>query len=230
MPDEQQPSGKTLWTMFSERFLHHGNGDGGLLTLNNPLDWRVGEAETFAPANGAEFLEQLFTVREIREYVRRLGAREFAFTDYLLEGARSPGQDAALPALRVRVIPQENGRNELLLLQLEDEFPFAEEFLAVVKDSTGVFESKDDETGVVETFTRLNELREPWEVAVLIVKATTPEGKAPRDQCDQAKLEYWDYWREVVLGEGHVATEFLFVEMNKETGWFQIWRGREFFL
>ena len=231
----EENKGKTLWEKFSERFLHngdgHGNGDGAALTFRNPLDWRIGEAETLAPSNGAEFLDFTFTVTEIREYVRRLGGREFGFTDYLLRGARTSGKDEPSGMLvRVRALPQENGPHELLLLRLEDEFTFAEDFLAVVRDTTGIFELKDDVSGTVERFTRLNDLREPWEAMVLIVSATTAEGRAPRSGTVRAKLEYWDYWREVVLGEGQTATEFLFVEMNGESGWFQIWRGREFFL
>ena len=117
MPDEKK--GKTLWEMFSERFLPngngngngHGNGDGAALTFRNPLDWRIGEAETLAPANGAEFLDFTFTVTEIREYVRRLGDREFGFTDYLLRGARTSGQgEPAGILVRVRALPQENGQ------------------------------------------------------------------------------------------------------------------------
>ena len=43
------------------------------------------------------------------------------------------------------------------------------------------------------------------------------------------KLEYWDYWRDADIGGGKTAKEFLFAEMNSDTGWFQLWRGREFF-
>jgi len=37
-----------------------------------------------------------------------------------------------------------------------------------------------------------------------------------------------DYWRDADIGGGNTK-EFVFVEMNSVTGWFQIWRGREFF-
>jgi hypothetical protein len=228
-----EKKGKTLWEMFTERFHHNGkgNGNGAALAFRNPLDWRIGEAETFAAANGAEFLDFTFTVKEIRECVRRLGGQEFGFTDYLLRGARTPGHgETAEMLVRVRALPKDHGEHDLLLLRLEDEFAFAEDFLAVVKDSTGVFEVKDDASGAVETFTRLNDLREPWEAAVLIVSATNADGKALPSSTGRAKLEYWDYWREVDPGGGQTTKEFLFVEMNADTGWFQIWRGRGFFV
>ena len=82
---------------------------------------------------------------------------------------------------------------------------------------------------VTETFTRINDVRESYEAAVLVVAETTAEGKAPPGKTSTARLEYWDYWREIDIGGGKTAKEFLFVEMNSDTGWFQIWRGREFF-
>jgi len=40
---------------------------------------------------------------------------------------------------------------------------------------------------------------------------------------------YWDYWRVADIGGGKKAKGFVFVGMNSDIGWFQIWRGREFF-
>ena len=37
--------------------------------------------------------------------------------------------------------------------------------------------------------------------------------------------EYWDYWRETLPAS---VKEFVFIELNADTGWFQIWRGREY--
>src|SRR2546426_4069103 len=67
----EEKKSKTLWEMFAARFHHNGNGNGAAIAIANPLDWRIGEAETFASTNGAEFMDFTFTVKEIREYVRR---------------------------------------------------------------------------------------------------------------------------------------------------------------
>ena len=67
------------------------------------------------------------------------------------------------------------------------------------------------------------------EAAVLVVTGTNEKGQAPQSQTARAKVEYWDYWRSMDIGAGKTAKEFIFVEMNSDTGWFQIWRGREFF-
>jgi hypothetical protein len=78
-------------------------------------------------------------------------------------------------------------------------------------------------------FFRINDLRESYEAAVLVVGETTADGKGAAGKISPARIEYWDYWRDAEIGGGKTAKEFVFVEMNSDTGWFQIWRGREFF-
>jgi hypothetical protein len=130
---------------------------------------------------------------------------------------------------RVRVVPNQAGAHDSLLLRLYDEFTFSEDFLGVLKDPSGNFEVKDEEAGTTENFSRVNDLRESYEAAVLVVTETSPDGKATPGKSSAAKVEYWDYCREADIGGGKTAKEFIFVEMNSETGWFHIWRGREFF-
>jgi hypothetical protein len=169
-------------------------------------------------------------VQEIREYTRRIKDQDFRFTDYILRGVntKSPDADDTLAA-RLRVVPNQAGAHDALLLRLYDEFAFAEDFLGVVKDTTGLFKVTDDKTGAETTFARINDLRESYQAAVLVVSETTPDGKAATGKVAPAKIEYWDYWRDADTGGGKTAKEFIFVEMNSDTGWFQIWRGREFF-
>ncbi|MEO8428105.1 MAG: hypothetical protein ABI651_13425 [Verrucomicrobiota bacterium] len=127
----------------------------------------------------------------------------------------------------VRTVPHLAGAHDVLLLRRYDEFAFAEDFLAVLKDTTGIFEVTDDKPGATESFSRINNLRESYEAAVLVVTDTTAEGKARKTL--GLKVEYWDYWRVVDIGGDKTAREFLLAEMNSETGWFELWRGREFF-
>ena len=225
---EPDKKGKTLWEMLLQRV--HGNTNGAGIAFANPLDLRVGSAVPVAYANGPEFTDYNFTAQEIREYNRRIGDQEFRFTDYILRGVntKSPDADNTLAA-RVRVVPNQAGAHDALLLRLYDEFEFAEDFLAVVKDTTGLFKVTDDATGAETTFARINDLRESYQAVVLVVSETTPDGKAATGKVAPAKIEYWDYWRDADIGGGKTAKEFIFVEMNSDTGWFQIWRGREFF-
>jgi hypothetical protein len=225
---EPDNKGKTLWEMLLERL--HGSGNGAGIAFANPLDLRVGSPVAVAYANGPEFADYNFAVQEIREYTRRIEGQEFRFTDYVLRGinTKSPDADDTLAA-RLRVVPNQAGAHDSLLLRLYDEFEFAEDFLGVVKDTTGLFKMTDDKSGAEETFSRINDLRDSYQAVVLVVWETTPDGKGATGKASPVKVEYWDYWREADIGGGKTAKEFVFVEMNSDTGWIQIWRGREFF-
>jgi len=223
---EPVKKGKTLWEMLVERI--HGSGNGAGIAFHNPLDLRIGSAFNIPHANGPDFADYDFMIQEIREYTRRILGQDFRFTDYLLQGTNTKSFDANATLLaRIRVVPNQAGAQDSLLLRLEDEFAFAEDFLNVLKDDTGIFEVKDDQSGEIATFSRINDMRASYEAAVLVVTAMTTEGKASRTS--PLKIEYWDYWRDIDLGGNKTAKEFLFVELNSDTGWFQIWRGREFF-
>jgi hypothetical protein len=226
---EGDHKGKTLWEMLLER-VHRGGGNGAGVAFDDPLDLRVGSPVAVAYSNGPELADYNFTVQEIREYNRRISGQEFRFSDYVLRGVNTKTFDGdAVMAARLRAVPNLAGAHDTLLLRLYDEFAFAEDFLAVVKDASGVFEVKDDKSGVSESFSRINDLRESYEAAVLLVSETTSDGKGVPGKTSALKVEYWDYSRDADIGGGHTAKEFVFVEMNAETGWFQIWRGREFF-
>ena len=216
--------------MLLERLHGSGSGNGAGIAFANPLDLRVGSPVVVAYANGPEFADYSFTVQEIREYTRRIEGQEFRFTDYVLRAVNTKSLDAdATMTARLRVVPNQAGAHDTLLLRLYDEFEFAEDFLGVVKDTTGLFKVTDDQSGAEATFSRINDLRESYQAAVLVVGATTPDGKGATGKVSPAKVEYWDYWRDADIGGGKTAKEFIFVEMNSDTGWIQIWRGREFF-
>ena len=227
---EPTKPGKTLWEMLMARLHGTGTGNGAGIPFSNPLDQRVGSAVAIAFANGPEFAGFDFTVQEIREYTRRIGGQEFRFTDYVLRGVNTKSFDANNTMIaRIRVVPNAAGAQDSLLLRVYDEFGFAEDFLDVLKDTTGLFKVTDDKTGVEDTFSRINDLRESYEAVVLVISETTPDGKAASGKATPMKLEYWDYWRDADIGGGKTAKEFLFAEMNSDTGWFQLWRGKEFF-
>ena len=225
---EPENKGKTLWEMLLARL--HGGGNGAGIAFANPLDLRVGSPVAVPFANGPELADYTFTAQEMREYTRRIQGQAFPFTDYVLRGAnaKSPDADDVITA-RLRVVPNQAGANDALLLRLYDEFEFAEDFLAVLKDTTGLFKVTDDKSGAETTFSRINDVLESYQAAVLVVAETTPDGKGAPGKVSPAKVEYWDYWRDADIGAGKTAKEFVFVEMNSDTGWFQIWRGREFF-
>ena len=92
-------------------------------------------------------------MKEIREYLRQLSGRAFVFTDYVLRGVNRNTFDSSDELVaRLRVVPNLAGGHDSVLLTLDDEFGFAEDFLVVVKDTTGVFEVTGDSSAATETF------------------------------------------------------------------------------
>src|ERR1035438_3545753 len=191
---EPEKQGKTLWEMLQERL--HGGGNGAGIAFANPLHLRVGSPVAVAYANGPEFADYNFAVQEIREYTRRIEGQEFRFTDYVLRGVntKSPDADDTLAA-RLRVVPNQAGAHDSLLLRLYDEFEFAEDFLGVVKDITGLFKMTDDKSGAEETFSRINDLRESYQAAVMEIAERADRKRVAEGKASPVKVEHWDYWR-----------------------------------
>ena len=115
----------------------------------------------------------------------------------------------------------------VLLIKQFDEIPFDDGFLATVNDDNGQFEIRDDDVNTVEMFKRLQELRGPWDVDVTKMLDKNGDGKLTKDEISKYKLDYWDYWRQAHNEVNEPYTEYLFVEMEKPTGMFTLWRGTE---
>ncbi len=220
-------NGKTLWEMLKDKLNKPAQ-----IVFYNPLKLAINATVPIAEKD-PEFANYDFSVQEIREYTRHMGDQEFRFTDYVLSGVNTKtfDNDDRL-VLRLRAVPNPAQTQDLILLRLDDEFAFDPAFLEVVKDPSGVFNVDDDgSSGPSRSYSRINEVKDPYEPVILTVSATTPEGLAVPSKSQASKLQYWDFWRDAEIAQTDKARkEFLFVEMNSETGWFQIWTGHEFFL
>lgn len=183
------------------------------LRVFNPLKARIGD---FLVVTGVpELLERNMKNLEIREIdaaTVTVGAHEFKHTDYL-------GYDGDnWVALRVNPIqdasPQSVRQADVLLLFPDWEGEYDENLHENVLPS-GVLEVKDENGNVVATYQRLNDVKEPYKTKVEIVK----DSKTEFPKIDH--LSVWDFGR--TLEDGTV--EYYFVEMDKESGWFQMFRG-----
>jgi hypothetical protein len=79
---------------------------------------------------------------------------------------------------------------------------------------------------VVEEYQRLNDVVDSYKTQVTVVKDANRDGRVERDEVKHMRLEYWDYCRQTRDAGGQPVTQFLFVEMDAENGWFQLWQGR----
>jgi hypothetical protein len=213
--------GRTLWEMLTDwaagpvEFRYY-----------NPLKARVGHA---VDIDIIDWRDKGFFLREIREYKRLISGKKFLFADYVLL-ARPLGHDDIWLRLRLNPV-SDAGRtgdasHHVLLLQLDHECEYNEELHNTVKARTGIFQITENGE-VKEEFTRINDVRGSYKATVTIIRDDNQDRRVTSDEIEKRRLEYWDYWREISDDAGQPVTEFLFVEMDTEDGWFEIWRGKE---
>ncbi len=213
--------GKTLWEMLTEKFQSPVE-----LQYYNPLKARIGNA---VEINEVEWRDYNFFLREIREYKRTISGRQFLFADYVLLARPLGGDDVSL---RLRLNPVDNPdraggpSHHVLLLRLYDELAYSEDFHKVVTDTTKRFQVMDNGQ-VVEEYWRINDVSDPYKARVSIIKDINSDGKVEKSEVDALELEYWDYWRDTTDEFGQPLRQYLFVEMDRDNGWFQLWRGQE---
>lgn len=213
--------GRTLWEMLLDKM--QGPAE---FRYYNPLRARIGSAVTL---DGVEWRDLNFFVVSIHEYKRSISGQDFLFVDYALV-SRPLGGEKML--IRLRLMPvddpdQEAGvTHHVLLLRLDADLPYDEELHQVVKDDTKHFQVLED--GEVQAeYARINDVGTPYQTDVTIVRDVNLDKHVTRDEIEKRRVEYWDYWREVKDEAGQPRREFLFVEMDSENGWFQIWKGSE---
>jgi hypothetical protein len=212
--------GKTLWEMLLDALSGPMEG-----SYHNPLKGRIGGYVTFGEL---DLRDNDSRILELREYKRRIAGRDYFFADYVLQARPL---NAALIEARLRLTPVAKAdatpdrTHDALFLSLDDDLPYSEELHDVVRADTKEFQILQDGE-VAAQFWRINDVRESHRATVTVVQDTDRDGKAERSEVETFEVEYWDYWRETTDADGLKMTEFLFVEMSKEDGWFQVWRGR----
>ncbi len=213
--------GRTLWEILLDKF--SGPSE---LHYYNPLKARIGVSVTI---DTVEMRDLNFFLQEIREYKRRIGPQEFTFVDYSLLARPLHGDDVSM-RLRLNPIadPQKAGGREynVLMLRLDDEMEYAADFEKLLNDKTGLFQIRQD--GVVkEEFQRMYGLKTPYQATVSYLRDVNQDHRIERDEIDTLELKYWDFSRQIKDEAGQPLEEYLFVEMDGQTGWIQIWCGCE---
>jgi hypothetical protein len=202
--------GRTLWEIFTKSL----RSEPPAPQIYNPLKAGRGSLVTIDLTG---FYNKTFRVDSITEFKRTIHGSEFVFVDHNLAG----GDDNR--KIKVRVSSPSGMKatpDHVIVLVQEDEFAYSREFEQVMGDcqQKGKFVVDDDEAKTHEEFFRINEVVEPYEAAL----TTQPESSM-----DRKSVRYWDFWRETQDEAGGKKVEYIFVEMDKDSAMFQIWRGEE---
>ena len=179
--------------------------------IYNPLSAQCG---SFVAVDAIDFRGKNFRVVEIQQYDHDLGNKRFQLVNYVLRFDEE--------VVRLRAVPFE-GRTKVMLLSVYDDRAYDEGLHNVVRDDTLKFVVDDSEAGLHEEYWRVEDVRASYKARVTILRGASKD--AP-PEVSHAQLEYWDYWRDTEV-DGVKVTQYLYVEMNTATGWFQIWRGME---
>lgn len=210
--------GRTLWEMFTDWLA--GSQE---LKHFNPLKARIGHAVTI---DDIDWRDRNFKLRELRITKRTIRGKKFVFADYVVGERTLKGEETEL---RIRYNPTadaDRGGDEFhaLLLSLEDEFEYSDDFHEVVSDPSGIFRIENE--GKVEAeFRRLHGLTEPYKAVVTVLADEDQNKKVTSDEVNYQRIEYWDFERDITDFAGQPTKEYLFVELDTVDGWFQLWRG-----
>ena len=210
--------GRTLWEMWTGK-----NEPLVEEPYFNPMKAKIGSAVAI---NDIDLKQDDFFVAEIREYKRTIEGKPFFFADYVVRAQPLQG-DAVV--LRLRVNPTDQAdtgpTHHVLVLRLYDEMAYNEGFHGVVTDTTKKIEVADK--NVTETYLRINDVQDSYKATVSAIRAVNQDGKGEKEEIQTVQVEYWDYSRETPDEAGNPMVQYLFVEMDTSSGWFQLWRGEE---
>lgn len=202
------------------------------LQYHNPLAARVGGTVSFDHEPSITNIN--FVIEGITVYKTVIRKKSFYHTDYELKGI---SLDHSNPVrLRMRLIPDENIANQIghrvQILYLYDQMEYNEGFHKnTLGDPSGEIRiNQDDEGNELQEprkYWRIEDVIDPYEARVTVLRDTDGDGTIEDEELEHFDVTYWDYHRNTESPETGEYTEFLTVEMNKDSGYFNFLRGTE---
>ncbi len=191
---------RTLW----QRIMGKGVAEPTAAPKYNPLG-----AKAFSPIliDLSGYTGKQLIVKQTREVIRSINATEHKFADYDIE-------DESNNKLRLRVFPE----GKILILDLYEDMQFSDDLWQICLNETE-FHVTDNDNNVEETYWRIGDVKTTQECMVLLDVGS--------DYCKGYKMDYWDFSRITKDEANQDYEQYLFVEMDKDSGRFQMWRGQE---
>lgn len=174
-------------------------------TIHNPLDIKL--RKTHVSINLVEFNNTPLLILSLREYARKINGNDHWFVDYTLDGDHKFIN-------RIRCYPD----GQILLLSLYHEMLFNNELFNTLKGDTE-FHITDDDNKIEEVYWRLRGKKDEEHCKVELDYGEGLEQKY--------EMDYWDFSRTTKDEANQDYEQFLFVEMDKDSGRFQMWRGKK---
>jgi len=197
----------------------------------NPIGAKIGGSIT---VDALDYRGLNFFVKEIREYSVNMAGKNHRFVDYILL-ARPLGKPDMW--VRLRLVPDRNSDTRLthkaMVLHLYDEFEYNEDFKqGVLEDESKKFVVDDDKNDgdpsndTHDEYWRVNDVGISYSAKYLAMQDENNDGKIDQDEIARGNIDFWDYSRLTDI-DGVETEQYMFVEMDKKSGWFQLWQGTQ---
>jgi hypothetical protein len=199
--------------------------------IYNPIGAKIGGSITI---DSLDYRGLNFFVKEIREYSVSMGGKNHRFVDYILLARPLNKPDMWV---RLRLVPDKNSATRLthkaMVLHLYDEFEYSEDFKkGVLEDPSKKFVVDDDKNDADasndthDEYWRVNDVGISYNAKYLSMTDENNDGKVSQDELGRGSLDFWDYSRLTDI-DGVELEQYMFVEMDNKSGWFQIWQGTQ---
>ena len=212
----------TIWEMLTKRKQEEEVRVSQEELFYNPLAAKIGN---HVKIRTIDLEDHSFQITAIRVVERNIDGQVFKYADYDLLCRPLSGDPIRK---RIRLVPMEDTDGDLthdvLLLNYLDGFGYDEPFhkgLAFDQNGGEFYEQSND-----ATYWRVNDVEPEWFCEVATLKDENSDGFVDETEVDRSNMDYWDFWRETIDDDEQTVTEFYIVEMNKDSGWFDIWVGR----
>lgn len=198
----------TIWEALRDHFAAEQK-EPEELKMFNPLKLKIGD---FVSIDAKDLYGKQLAVSELDVYERTLGGEKFEFINYVLLDDENKPVNLRLHPIKDSD-PYGKKHCDVLVVLPDSEMAYDKDFHENVLP-TGVLEVKDEKGELLATFQRVGESKEPYSAVVTVLD--NPDSP-PRKE----RYTYWDYVRETE----EKTTQFYFVEMNEDNGWFQMFVG-----
>lgn len=225
-----EKKGSTIYEILMNRFRTKKPLE---LQYYNPLQAKVGCTVSFScdpEIDGINFVIEKIGVCNHNHS----NYKDVVHVDYYLRGV-TINQDKPM-RFRLRLLPDDDQTNELkckiMLLKLFDQMEWDETFYeSTLCNESGEFDINYDEQGQALTepnrYWRIDDVKTPYEAKVVLLADKDQDGTVESQELEYHNIKYWDYHRDTVDFNNNAFREFLIVEMNQKSHFFQFLKGKE---